>query len=47
VRFLVEQGVDERRLSAKGYGESQPMVANDSPENRALNRRTDFEILGL
>jgi len=47
VRFLVEQGVEESRLSYKGFGESQPKVPNSSNENRALNRRTDFEILGL
>lgn len=47
VRFLVEQGVEANRLSYKGFGESQPKVPNDSSENRALNRRTDFEILGL
>ena len=47
VRFLVEQGIEANRLSYKGFGESQPKVPNDSSENRALNRRTDFEILGL
>lgn len=47
VRFLVEQGIEESRLSYKGFGESQPKVPNTTAENRALNRRTDFEILGL
>jgi chemotaxis protein MotB len=30
------------RLSAAGYGDRQPLVPNDSPENRALNRRVEF-----
>jgi outer membrane protein OmpA-like peptidoglycan-associated protein len=47
VRFLIEQGVEASRLSYKGFGESQPKAPNNSAENRALNRRTDFEILGL
>jgi chemotaxis protein MotB len=47
IRFLVERvGFDPRRLSAAGYGEFHPRVANDSPENRARNRRVDIVILG-
>lgn len=42
--YLVTLGVDKGRLNAKGYGESQPKVANDSESNRAMNRRTDFVI---
>lgn len=33
------------RLSAAGYGEFHPRVANDTPENRARNRRIDIVIL--
>jgi OmpA-OmpF porin, OOP family len=32
-------GIDSRRISSKGFGESAPLVANDSPENMAMNRR--------
>ncbi len=42
--FLVAQGIDPKRLSAKGYGETQFKVPNDSEANRAKNRRTDFVI---
>lgn len=42
--YLATLGIDEKRLSAKGYGETHPNVANDSEENRAKNRRTDFVI---
>ena len=46
VAYLVEaQRLDPARLSAAGYGEFHPKVPNDSPENRARNRRIDFVIL--
>jgi outer membrane protein OmpA-like peptidoglycan-associated protein/Tol biopolymer transport system component len=47
VSYLIELGIAPERLQAKGFGETQPKVANTSSENRAKNRRTDFEILGL
>jgi outer membrane protein OmpA-like peptidoglycan-associated protein len=43
-RYLVSAGVVENRVTAKGYGETQPTVPNDSDANRAKNRRTDFVI---
>lgn len=44
VNWLIEQGVEAERLSARGYGESQPRASNDSEEGRQLNRRVEFEI---
>jgi len=32
-------------LQFKGYGESKPRVENDTPQNKALNRRTEVIIL--
>ncbi len=40
-------GVPKTQISFKGYGETRPLVLNDSAENRAKNRRTEFAILGL
>lgn len=46
VRYLVENGVDARRLSAKGFGSERPLVSNDDEqEGREINRRTEIEIL--
>lgn len=42
---LINIGVKSDRLTAKGYGSSQPLVPNDSEENRAKNRRTELIIL--
>jgi chemotaxis protein MotB len=47
VAFLVNTvEFDPTRLSAAGYGEFHPRVANDTRENRARNRRIDIVILG-
>jgi chemotaxis protein MotB len=46
VRYLVDMlGLNANRLSAAGYGEYRPVVPNDTPENRKLNRRVDILVL--
>ena len=45
--FLADLGVQKERMQYKGFGETQPRVANDSSEQRALNRRTEFQIIGI
>jgi len=40
--FLLLFGIDEARLTAKGYGETKPVAPNDSDENRAKNRRVEL-----
>ena len=42
---LVDNGIEEKRLTAKGYGASNPLVPNDSDEHRAMNRRTEMIII--
>ena len=44
VKFLVEQGVPAVRLVAAGFGEFQPLVAEDSDEARARNRRIELKL---
>lgn len=46
VSFLIRQGVNKSRLSAKGYGSSQPIDTNNTIEGRANNRRVEVKILG-
>ncbi|MGV8986909.1 MAG: OmpA family protein [Cypionkella sp.] len=43
--YLAAKGVDAARLTAKGYGEDNPLVTNDSAENRGRNRRIEFKVL--
>jgi chemotaxis protein MotB len=47
VRFLQQSGVDPTRLAAIGYGEFQPLSANDTPEGRSLNRRIEIVLAPL
>lgn len=46
VRYMIEElGVEPMRFSASGYGEYHPVALNDTPENKAKNRRVDIVIL--
>lgn len=45
--FLVENKIESTRFEAKGYGEAQAKVANDTENNRAINRRVELRILGI
>ena len=40
--FLISRGVAENRLTAKGYGESQPVADNATEEGRFKNRRVEL-----
>lgn len=43
-KILVKMGINEHRIEAVGYGETQQLVANDSEDNRLKNRRVEFNI---
>ncbi len=43
--FLVESGVDESRLTYKGFGEDSPIYDNSTRKGRAKNRRTECTIV--
>lgn len=45
-RYLVEQGVDEARITTAGYGISRPIADNTTAAGRATNRRVDITIHG-
>lgn len=48
VRYLVEKhGISPFRISAIGYAEYRPIAPNDSPANKAKNRRIDIVILSM
>ncbi len=42
---LIELGIDKDRLSAKGYGESEPVADNATDEGRATNRRVEAKLI--
>jgi len=43
--YLVKNGVKTERVQYQGYGETVPIGSNDTEEDRARNRRVEFEIL--
>ncbi|MDP4209800.1 MAG: OmpA family protein [Bacteroidota bacterium] len=45
VDYLVQNGIEMVRLTAKGYGETKPLLPNISEENRTRNRRTEFMVV--
>jgi outer membrane protein OmpA-like peptidoglycan-associated protein len=51
VKYLIDNGIDKRRLRAIGYGESQPIAVNTNPDGSwnkqgmAMNRRFEFKVL--
>ncbi len=44
MRYLVNQGISEKRLVAIGYGETRP-IAEDTQDGRVLNRRVEFHLI--
>jgi outer membrane protein OmpA-like peptidoglycan-associated protein len=42
--YLVKKRVDASRLTAKGFGETQPKASNDTREGMATNRRVEFVV---
>ena len=44
-RYLVKRGISPSRLVAKGYGETHPLVKNDTPAHKQRNRRVEFHII--
>ncbi|MBW3545210.1 MAG: OmpA family protein, partial [Bacteroidetes bacterium] len=45
MQYITSQFIEPVRVTARGYGESKPEVANDTDENRQINRRVEFTIL--
>lgn len=45
--YLVEKGIDARRIKGVGYGETRPIATNKSETGRRLNRRVEFKIISV
>jgi OOP family OmpA-OmpF porin len=42
--FLIKYGVEEERLTFRGYGETSPIASNDTASGRAMNRRVELRV---
>ena len=45
VTAMQEAGIDTSHMTSHGYGESQPIADNATPEGREANRRIEFRLL--
>ena len=45
VNFMMTSGLDGKRLSAAGYADTSPVAPNDTPENKAKNRRIEITLV--
>ena len=46
MQFMISRGVKPSLLSARGFGEADPVASNDTPEGRAQNRRVELTLAG-
>lgn len=45
--YLVSKGIDDGRITIKGFGPDMPVAPNDTEANRAKNRRVEMKITKL
>ncbi|HNR18194.1 MAG TPA: OmpA family protein [Chitinophagaceae bacterium] len=45
--YLAAKGIDEERITIKGYGPDMPIAPNDTEANRAKNRRVELKVTRL
>jgi chemotaxis protein MotB len=46
MQYLISQGVKPSLVSARGFGEADPLASNDTPAGRAQNRRVELTLAG-
>jgi chemotaxis protein MotB len=46
MEFIISQGVQPSLISAKGFGETDPVASNTTPQGRAQNRRVELSVPG-
>ncbi len=43
--YLIRKGISAERVTAKGYGDTEPVADNSTDEGKAKNRRTEVRII--
>lgn len=46
MQFLISQGANPELVSAKGFGDANPVASNSSAQGRAKNRRVELSLVG-
>jgi outer membrane protein OmpA-like peptidoglycan-associated protein len=44
-KYLLSKGIEESRITAKGYGQSKPIADNGTDAGKAKNRRTSLKVI--
>ncbi|MFA9391829.1 MAG: OmpA family protein [Prolixibacteraceae bacterium] len=44
-QYLIDNGIEQYRITSQGYGETQPISTNSTEEGQQMNRRVEFTIL--
>jgi OmpA-OmpF porin, OOP family len=44
MEYIISKGISPSRIVSQGYGETKPVVPNDTDDNRQMNRRVEFKI---
>jgi outer membrane protein OmpA-like peptidoglycan-associated protein len=44
--YFVQQGIPASAIEARGFGKSEPIASNDTPEGRQQNRRVELVLSG-
>lgn len=42
--YLIKKGIDEKRMTSNGYGDTKPVLPNTNAKNKAKNRRVEFVV---
>ena len=43
--YLTKKGIEQHRITTKGFGKTMPIESNDTPEGRKHNRRVEYRVL--
>ena len=44
-KYLINKGIDSRRIQTRGLGSSKPLTRSDSEKEREINRRVEFKVI--
>ena len=44
--YLVQQGINQYSIESRGFGKTEPIASNDTPEGRQQNRRVELVLTG-